>query len=61
MKNKKKKNNNKIWTGLAAGAAVGFLTFLLVKPKSETKQKETISDNVKTEKGSASTASTLFV
>ena len=46
MKKSKMKKSSGIITGLLAGAAVGALTFLYVKPKLTTKKKEQVSANL---------------
>ena len=62
MKEKSKtKRSNGLITGLLAGAAVGALTFLFVKPKLATKKKEEISNNLKLEDDSSSSKDNLFV
>ncbi|MEQ9290600.1 MAG: hypothetical protein RIG77_26960 [Cyclobacteriaceae bacterium] len=62
MKKKSKiKSNNKIITGLLAGAAAGVLTFLFVKPKLTSKKKEEISNNLKLKESEKPSSDNLFI
>lgn len=62
MKKKSKiKSNNKIITGLLAGAAAGVLTFLFVKPKLASKKKEEISNNLKLKESEKPSSDNLFI
>lgn len=60
-KKTKLKSNNKLLTGLAAGAAAGLLTFFFVKPKLSNKSKEAVSDNLKVEEDSTTNSGDLFI
>jgi len=60
-KAKIKNNNIKLFTGLAAGATVGLLTFLFVKPKINNKPKEEISSNIQIDEKLSVSSKELFI
>ncbi|MFY0654862.1 MAG: hypothetical protein JXQ96_22710 [Cyclobacteriaceae bacterium] len=61
MSKKNKIKGNNIITGLLAGAAVGALTFMFVKPKFNSKKKEEISNNLKLKETPKSSSENLFI
>lgn len=60
-KTKIKNNNIKLLTGLAAGATIGLLTFLFVKPKINNKPKEEISNNIQLDEKLSVSSKELFI
>ena len=64
MSNKKakvKNNNVKLYTGIAAAATAGLLTFLFVKPKINNKPKEEISNRTQMDEKLSESSKDLFI
>lgn len=61
MKKSKMKKSSGIITGLLAGAAVGALTFLYVKPKLTSKKNEQISANLPLNENVKTKSENLFI